>query len=143
MARVAIDANVLIAHRHERDRDHERGRELVLALERDDFPAAYILSSVLEETINYLHVHGTHEVAAETLDAIVESTSIEIVQEGRTDFDRGRGIFKRHEELSLTDGILVASMKRTGRKYLYSFDDDFDAVEGITRLNAPVNPYDE
>jgi predicted nucleic acid-binding protein len=32
-------------------------------------------------------------------------------------------------------------MKREGIEYLYSFDDDFDAIEGLTRLETPGNPF--
>ena len=35
----------------------------------------------------------------------------------------------------------VAFMRGADIEYIYSFDDDFDGVEGIERLNAPVNPY--
>lgn len=39
------------------------------------------------------------------------------------------------------DAILVAYMRRTGSEYVYSFDDDSDAIDGITRLNTADNPY--
>ncbi len=32
-------------------------------------------------------------------------------------------------------------MQREGIEYRYSFDDDFDAVEGVTRLETPENPF--
>jgi hypothetical protein len=32
-------------------------------------------------------------------------------------------------------------MQREGIEYLYSFDDDFDALGGITRLETPDNPF--
>jgi len=33
-------------------------------------------------------------------------------------------------------------MERAGIEYLYSVDDDFDALEGITRLETPDTPFD-
>jgi predicted nucleic acid-binding protein len=33
-------------------------------------------------------------------------------------------------------------MRRTGIEYLYSFDDDFDRVEWITRLDTATDPYE-
>lgn len=33
-------------------------------------------------------------------------------------------------------------MKREDIEYLYSFDDDFDVLEDITRLETPSNPVD-
>jgi len=32
-------------------------------------------------------------------------------------------------------------MDRKDIEYLYSFDDDFDALSGITRLETPDNPF--
>ena len=32
-------------------------------------------------------------------------------------------------------------MQREGIKYLYSFDDDFDAIDGVSRLETPNNPF--
>ena len=32
-------------------------------------------------------------------------------------------------------------MQREGIEYRYSFDDDFDAVEGVIRLETPENPF--
>ena len=31
-------------------------------------------------------------------------------------------------------------MERTGIEYLYSFDDDFDGIESISRLETAENP---
>lgn len=33
-------------------------------------------------------------------------------------------------------------MKRKDVEYRYSFDDDFDVSEDITRLKTPTNPFD-
>lgn len=33
-------------------------------------------------------------------------------------------------------------MQTEGIEYVYSFDDDFDAVPGITRFVTPENPFD-
>lgn len=55
--------------------------------------------------------------------------------------DAGRSLFRQYEGLSLTDGVLVADMQRAGIEYIYSFDDGFDAPDGITRLDTAVNPF--
>jgi predicted nucleic acid-binding protein len=33
-------------------------------------------------------------------------------------------------------------MRREGIEYLYSFDDDFDAIEDLSRLETVTNPFD-
>jgi len=87
MARVVVDANVLIAARLSRDQDHDQGREMANAFDRGELPTAIVLSDVLEEVLNYLQARSTHAVAVETLDALIESRGFELVYTPKTDFD--------------------------------------------------------
>lgn len=103
-------------------------------------PRGRITSDALEEIVNYVNERGGHDSAVATLDELQESGGFEIVYTTKSDFDAGRSLFRRYEGLSLTDGVLTAYMQRTGIGYVYSFDTDFDAVDGITRLDTAVNP---
>lgn len=98
------------------------------------------MSDVLEEVCNYVQARASHDVAVETLDAIVESGGFEVVDTSKGDFDAGRSSFRTYDGLSLTDAIVVAFMERSGIEYCYSFDDDLDAVDGITRLETATYP---
>ena len=142
MAAVVVDANVLIAARLSRDQNHERGDAVTNAIDQGEVPTAYVLSDVLEEIINYLQARAGHDVATETLDAIIESSGFTLRQTSKSDFDTARSLFRRYESLSLTDAIIVAMMQREGIEYLYSFDDGFDSVSQITRLTTPENPVE-
>jgi predicted nucleic acid-binding protein len=141
VARVVIDSNILLAARLERDTNHERATPITDAIDHGTLPTAVVLSDVLAETLNYLNERAGHAVAAGTLDALIESSGFEIVRSTKSDFDAGRSLFRTYEVLSLTDGEIAAHMQRTDREYLYSFDDDFDAVEHITRLETADNPF--
>ena len=143
MAAVVVDANVLIAARLSRDQNHERGAAISEAIDQGQLPTAYVLSDVLEEVINYLQARGGHDVATETLDALIESSGFSLKQTPKSDFDAGRSVFRQYESLSLTDAVIVAAMQREDIEYLYSFDDGFDSVPGITRLTTPDNPFDQ
>ena len=88
---------------------------------------------------NYLEAVA-HDVAVETLDAIIESNGFEIVRTEPSDFDAGRSIFRQHRGLSLTDGIIAGAMARRNHEYIYSFDDGFDAVDDIVRLDTDAEP---
>lgn len=142
MAAVVVDANVLIAARLSRDQNHERGDAITNAIDQGEVPTAYVLSDVLEEIINYLQARAGHDVATETLDAILESSGFTLRQTSKSDFDTARSLFRRYESLSLTDAIIVAMMQREGIEHLYSFDDGFDSVSQITRLTTPENPVE-
>ncbi len=137
-----VDANVLIAARLSRDQNHERGNAITQAIDQGELPTGYVLSDVLEEVINYLQARAGHGVATETLDAVIESSGFSLRQTAKSDFDTGRSLFRRYESLSLTDAVIVATMQREGIEYLYSFDDGFDSVSGITRLTTPDNPFE-
>ncbi|ERG95707.1 MAG: putative nucleic acid-binding protein, contains PIN domain protein [Haloquadratum walsbyi J07HQW2] len=60
----------------------------------------------------------------------------------KTDFNAAQPLFRRYLELSFVDSTIAAYMEREGIEYLYSFDDDFDALDGVTRLDTPDNPFD-
>jgi predicted nucleic acid-binding protein len=142
MASVVVDANVLIAARLSRDQNHKRGKAISDAIDQGNLPTAYVLSDVLEEVINYLQARGGHDVASETLDALIESSGFSLIQTSKTDFNAGRSVFRRYESLSLTDAVIVATMQRNEIEYLYSFDDGFDGVPELTRLTTPDNPFE-
>lgn len=142
MAAVVVDANVLIAARLSRDQNHERGEAITQAIDQGTIPTAFVLSNVLEEVVNYLQARAGHDIATETLDAVIESSGFSLERISKSDFDTGRSLFRRYESLSLTDAIIVAAMQRKEIEYLYSFDDGFDGVSSITRLTTAVDPFD-
>lgn len=141
MVRVVIDSNVLLAARLERDSNHGQATPITDAIDNGTLPPVAVLTDVLGETLNYLNGRAGHTVAVKTLDALVESSGFKIVRSTKSDFDAGRSLFRTYEELSLIDGVIAAYMHRSDCKYLYSFDDDFDAVGEITRLETTDNPF--
>jgi predicted nucleic acid-binding protein len=57
------------------------------------------------------------------------------------DFNAAQALFRQYPALSFVDTTIAAYMKREEIEYLYSFDDDFDAVDGLTRLDIAANPF--
>ncbi|WP_245710209.1 type II toxin-antitoxin system VapC family toxin [Halopenitus malekzadehii] len=92
--------------------------------------------------MNYLQARAGHDVAIETLDALIESSGFSLLQTSKADFNAGRSVFRRYESLSLTDAVIVATMEREGIDHLYSFDDGFDGIPELTRLTTPDNPFE-
>lgn len=143
MAIVVVDANVLIAARLARDQNHKQGKAIAQAIGQEVLPTEYVLSDVLEKIINYLQARARHDVATETLAAVIESSGFALKYISKSDFDAGRSLFRRYESLSLTDAVIVAAMQREEIEYLYSFDDGFENVSGLTRLTTPENPFEQ
>jgi len=50
-------------------------------------------------------------------------------------------LFETYDGLAFGDATIAAYMERTDVKYLYSFDDDFDALDWVTRLETADNPF--
>lgn len=135
-----LDSNVLIAYRLERDQYHERATEIVRGIDSGDLPPVAMTDYCLAETLNILGERLGHDPAVATLDAVQESSGVDIVTTADTDFTTGQALFRRHEGLSFVDAISVACLQRRDGEYCYSFDDDFDAVSSVTRLDAAVDP---
>ena len=50
-------------------------------------------------------------------------------------------LFETYEGLAFGDATVVAYMERENIEYLYSFDDDFDTIDAISRLETADNPF--
>ncbi|WEL16315.1 PIN domain containing protein [Halorhabdus sp. SVX81] len=142
MARIVLDTNVLFAAASARDRYHDRAREIVRGIDHGDLPEAVVSNYVLPETLNLTREKLGPEAANALLDRLLEGSHFEVVHAPRADFNAAQALFRRYDALSFVDATIVAYLEREGSEYLYSFDDDFDAVEELTRLDTAVNPFE-
>lgn len=142
MSRALLDTSVLFAAAYRRDSRHADGLSIVQAVDTGSLPDGVVLDYVLAETVNGLVTHAGHEHAVDFLDRLEENTRFHVETLGRDGFSTAKSLFRQHESLSLVDASVVAYGLATDIAYLYAFDDDFDAVSGITRLNSPTNPYE-
>lgn len=136
----AVDTTVLFAHRSAHDEFHERATEIIAGVDHGQLPELHITDHVLAETLNLLLNKGTHRKATQTMDLLIEGSHFRLLHTPKTDFNSTQALFRRHPHLSFVDASIVAYMQRTGIEYLYSFDDDFDSVDGVTRVNSAVDP---
>lgn len=142
MAVGVIDANILIDYKDmSQEIHHERGENIVYASDRGDLPTARVTNYVLLETLNWIHERQRHDIAVDLKTRLATSAGFELVHCAQKDFHRAMEIFESYEYLSLGDATIAAYMQRTGIEYLYSFDDDFDGIDGITRLDTTDNPF--
>ena len=63
-----------------------------------------------------------------------QSAGFDVLHAAQKDFTKAVDLFKTYEGLSFGDATIVEYMKHERIKHLYSFNDDFDAVQGITRF---------
>lgn len=138
---VLLDTNVLFATASARDDYHDAARDIVRGIDHGDLPGTVVTNYVLAETLNLTREKLGPGAANAMLDRLVEGAHFEIIHAARADFNAAQALFRRYPALSFVDATIVAYAEREHTEYLYSFDDDFDAVEGLTRLETPNNPF--
>jgi predicted nucleic acid-binding protein len=141
MPRALVDTTVLFAAAYRRDGAHDVALPILQGIDTADLPEAVVLDFVLAETLNGLTTHAGHDVAVDFLDRIEENTRFHIDSLTADGFATAKALFRGYERFSLVDACLVAYMQTEGIGYLYAFDDDFDAVEDVSRLDTATNPY--
>lgn len=141
MAVALLDTNVLFAAASARDTYHDRARDLVRGIDHGTLPEAVITNYVVAETLNLTRETLGPEAANGMLDRLIEGTHFEIVHAPQADFNAAQAVFRRYPALSFVDATIAAYMQRDGIEYLYSFDGDFDAVDDLTRLETPDDPF--
>jgi predicted nucleic acid-binding protein len=142
MATVVLDSNVVLAHRLERDQHHEQGKAIVDAIDAGDLPTGQLTEVQVTEILNPIQKLFGHDRAVETLTLLETSPGIDIETLAAADETRARELFRRHTAPEFSDALIGAYMERIGIKFIYSFDDDFDEFEHVTRLNTAENPFE-
>lgn len=142
MAVALLDTNVIFASASARDTYHDRAQEIIRAIDHGALPTVVITDYILAETLNLAREKLGPDAANELLDRLIEGTHFELVHTPKADFNAAQAVFRRYEDLSFVDATIVAYLEREEITYLYSFDDDFDTLEDLSRLDTAVNPFD-
>lgn len=141
MAVTVVDTSVLIARVDADDRRHGIATEIVSGVDHGDLPTGRVTNYVALETLNWIHTRQRHAKAVDVYERLHASAGFEVVQSAQKDFPRAVEFFETYDELAFGDATIAAYMERTDIGFLYSFDDDFDALEHITRLDTPDDPF--
>lgn len=142
MPRALIDTSVLFAAVYQRDSAHDEALPLLRGIDDGTLPEVVLLDYVLAETLNGLGTHAGHDAAVDFLDRVEENARFHLDSLTADGLATAKALFRRQEPLSLVDACIVAYAQAEGLGYLYAFDDDFDAVDDVSRLATKTNPYD-
>ena len=137
-----LDTNVLFASASARDDYHNRAQEIVRGIDHGDLPDVIVTNYVVAETLNLTGEKLGPDAANQMLDRLIEGAHFEIDHAPKTNFNAAQALFRRYGEISFVDSTIAAYMEREGIEYLYSLDDDFDALDGVTRLDTADNPFE-
>lgn len=141
MAVAVIDTGVLVGMADSDDEHHDVAMEIVRGMDHGDLPTGWVTNYIALETLNWIDNRKQHEKAVETYERLNQSAGFEIRHAAQKDFTNAVTLFRTYGGLSFGDATIAAYMEREGIEYLYSFDDDFDTIQGITRLKTPDNPF--
>lgn len=141
MAVAVIDTGVLVAMADSDDEQHDVAMGIVRRIDHGDLPTARVTNYVALETLNWIHGRKRHETAVETYERLNQSAGFELLHAAQKDFAEAVNLFQTYAGLSFGDATTVAYMQREEIEYLYSFDDDFDTIRGLSRLETPANPF--
>jgi len=141
VTRALLDATVLIAAADTDDADHEVGIDIVRGVDHGDLPTGVVTNESLLETLNYVEERLSHARAVDLLDRFVRGAHFELPYNPKKNYGVSRSLFRESPGLNFGDCMQTAFMQSREIEYVYSFDDDFDSIDGVTRLNDAVNPY--
>ena len=141
MAVAVVDTGVLVGMADVEDEHHDTAMEIVRGMDHGDLPTGRVTNYITLETLNWIHNRKRHEKAVETYERLNQSAGFEILHAAQKDFTSALSLFQTYDSLSFGDATIAAYMQRENIEYLYSFDDDFDAIEGLTRLETADNPF--
>lgn len=141
MTVAVVDTNVLFATSSARDEYHERARAIVRGIDHGDLPEVVVTDYVVAETLNLVGEKITPQTATDLLDRLIEGAHFDVRHTPQSDFKTGQALFRRYPDLSFVDATIAAFLQRTEIEYLYSFDDDFDSLDDVTRLTTADDPF--
>jgi predicted nucleic acid-binding protein len=142
---VVLDANVVLDARNENAARHSRAGPIFRGIDRGELPRALIPNYVLAEILHPLQKRFRKAVAVETLERLQESRGFKTVYVPQRVHAAGEHLYRLHDapdSPEWVDSLVAAYMQSEGIEYIYSFDDDFDVFDGITRLNSATSPFD-
>ena len=101
-----------------------------------------VIEGVLAETLNGIHGRVSHEAAVDFLDRLEANARFHLERSNTETVASAKAVFRARERLSFIDALIVAAARTADIEYVYSFDDDVDGIDGVTRFDTPANPYD-
>jgi predicted nucleic acid-binding protein len=142
MSRVVVDSNVIFARFSARDEYHDRATAIFDAVDRTDLPQGVIVSLLLPEVLNPIQKLAGHDAATKFYRRLRESAGFRVEWLSREIHGKALADWQDHPGAEFTDAAVARFMRAADIEYIYSFDDDFDSFDGITRLNAPIDPFE-
>ena len=132
-----IDRVVWIGAKLKRDQWHKKSVSIIRKFLDKEIERVYITDHIVLETVNFILRKGGFDAALEILDIFENHERIEVMNVNEIAFARAFIIFKKYPGLSITDATTVATMENLGISQIYTFDEGFDKIDWVERLEYP------
>lgn len=142
MSSAVVDSNVLYARFNARDEYHDRAKAIFDAIDRTELPHGVIVSVALPEVLNPIQKQADHETATDFFDRLRESAGFSVEWLSRETHGKAIADWQTRPGIEFTDVAITRFMRANEFEYIYSFDDDFDELDGVTRLPTAENPFE-
>lgn len=129
-----FDSGVFIGSKHSRDQYNKESIKILENLKDGKIGKVYTTRYALAETVNFLLIKAGFQIANAALDYLTGTDNIEIIE--IEDFEGIKEIFKKYQNLSITDCSLVALSEKLKIKEIFSFDKHFDSIKELRRLTT-------
>lgn len=129
---IYIDSSFFIALMNEKDvKKHERANELFPQLDKEDKITSVFM---LSETITYLNSRIDTKKVKDFYEIILDT--VKIYYPNPLEVDESMGcVIKYNVSASFADCYAAYIMNKLGITEIYSFDSDFDNMDGIIRIH--------
>lgn len=127
---VFIDSNFIVGLAVDNDKWHEKAQELIPYLNKK--PKITCLSVVFE-AITLINKKIGVNISKTIYDYLMDNFTI--INEDKLLCDKAIETLVKYHKLSLTDSVIIEIMKEMNLIKLFSFDTDFDRVNGIVRIH--------
>ena len=126
---ILVDSNFFIALINEKDQYHKRAIELSKEIMYEDDKIVPLL--MLSEVVSSLSSRCGGKIAKIAYETIIDNFTVYFPDE--RDIKENMNLDLKYNSLSLADCLAVYLMKEKEMVIIYSFDSDFDKVNGILR----------
>lgn len=141
MPSAVVDTTVLYAAGNRRTHRHEEAFAIVRGSDRGELPTLLVPDPVLIETMNGLVRDVGHDSSVEFLERLRAGAQFDVIREPMAVWSGGVELFRTYPRLSLADAVVLTAARHHDLEYCYSFDDDFDGFDDVTRLDHAANPF--
>ncbi|MBI5393537.1 type II toxin-antitoxin system VapC family toxin [Candidatus Woesearchaeota archaeon] len=131
---VILDTSFIIALTLEEDSDHMRAVALNNQLKTGRFGTTFYTDYILNEALTLLRRKKVNEENIKQLANSLIMNKKQLLLSNDDIVQNAVAIFFQYKRLSFVDASSIAYARIYGMNKIYSFDTDFDGVEGIERI---------